>query len=258
MPDLYVQPRPAPISVGSLAGKTAFVTGASRGVGAAVALLLADAGCAVVVHYRSKVARAEQVAQEVRRRGGRALTVGADLTDAGAVGGALDRVRDAFGALDALILNASGGMEKNAPSGYSLRLNRDAQRDLVERSMPRMAPGGRYLFVTSHWAHFHGELPVHPAYEVVAVGKKAGEVAVREMVPELTVRELGLVVVSGDMIEGTITPKLLARIDPDLKNERQVKPRRLPTTEEFAQVVVDAAFDPALASGTTVFVGEGH
>lgn len=108
----------------ALCGKTALVTGASRGIGAAVALGLARSGANVVINYRSKSARAERVAQEVVSVGRRALLAQADITVAADTERMMNEVRDAFGSLELLILNASGGLEKDKPANYAMRLNR--------------------------------------------------------------------------------------------------------------------------------------
>src|SRR5690625_7295724 len=65
----------------ALAGRTAVVTGSSRGVGAATAKLLAGMGANVVINYRQKAPRANKVVTEIEAAGGRAVAVGADLTD---------------------------------------------------------------------------------------------------------------------------------------------------------------------------------
>jgi 3-oxoacyl-[acyl-carrier protein] reductase len=61
--------------------------------------------------------------------------------------------------------------------------------------------------------------------------------------------------VSGDMIEGTITPKLLNRTNRGLIEFRREQAGRLPTVEEFGQAIAEAAADPNLQSGATVYVG---
>jgi len=247
---------PDPQAPSPLAGKTVLVTGASRGVGRAAALFLAERGATVVINYRSKARRAEQVAEEVEAKGGKAFIVEADVTDFASVDAMYGKVKDELGGLDVLILNASGGLEKDAAPDYAMVLNRDSQVNLVKSALPVLNPGARIVFVTSHLAHFHGEKPVMPEYEPVAASKKAGENALRAMIPELTERGFSLVVVSGDLIDGTITPKLLQRSRPGIiEARRQEAGGWLPTTEDFATAIVDAAGDGALATGDIVYVG---
>lgn len=119
-----------------------------------------------------------------------------------------------------------------------------------------MPPGGRVVFVTSHWAHLYGQKPVYPGYEPVAASKRAGEDALRVRLPELEARGLSLVVVSGDLIEGTITPKLLERSSPGLIRARREQAGTLPGVEDFAAAIVAAASDAELTNGATVYVGE--
>jgi 3-oxoacyl-[acyl-carrier protein] reductase len=95
--------------VNRLAGRTAFVTGSSRGIGAAIARKLAADGARLIVHASSDPTRAEMVADEIRMQGGTADVITGDLT-AGET--AADLVRQAFSfhdALDVLVLNAGGG-----------------------------------------------------------------------------------------------------------------------------------------------------
>ena len=89
-----------------LAGKTALVTGASRGIGAAIALALAEAGAAVAINYRERRDEAERVAETIRRGGKRALTVRADVSARDAVAAMIDLIAAELGAIDVLINNA--------------------------------------------------------------------------------------------------------------------------------------------------------
>lgn len=238
-----------------LTNKIALVTGASRGIGAATARLLAERGADIVINYRSKGPRAEGVAATVQAAGRRALLAQADVTQQADIDGMVAAVREMFGRLDLLVLNASGGLEKDKAADYAMLLNRDAQAQLVDSFVPLMPHGSRIVFVTSHWAHFYGEKPVYAGYEIVAASKKAGEDALRARMTELTRRGISIVVVSGDVIEGTITPKLLERMEPGLLHARREQAGTLPTVEEFADAIVEAAFNHDIHSGDTVFVG---
>lgn len=236
-------------------GRVALVTGASRGVGAIVARMLGEHGVHVAVNYRDKARRAEQVVSEVERAGVRGLAVQADMTDAGSVGSMLATIDATFGRLDLLILNASGGLEKDVPDDYAIRLNKHAQVGLVEAALPMMSSGGRIVFVTSHLAHFHGTKPVMPEYEIVASTKKAGEEALRAIIPRMTATGVSFVVVSGDLIDGTITPRLLNRLRPGVIDSRRQEAGWLPTSEDFARVIVTAALAEHQETGATLFVG---
>ena len=72
-------------AAGALGGRTALVTGASRGLGRAIALRLAAAGAAVAVNYRERAEAAEAVVREIEAQGGRALAVRADIADGAGV-----------------------------------------------------------------------------------------------------------------------------------------------------------------------------
>jgi 3-oxoacyl-[acyl-carrier protein] reductase len=255
MVDLYVRPPLQPLQKDALTGKIVLVTGASRGIGAVTARVLAHMGAQVILNYRSKGARAEKVAAEIEAAGGKACTVQCDITVSLEIDSMLDQIQTKFGYLNLLILNASGGLEKDKGEDYSMLLNCTAQLDLVKKGFPLLQPSGRVIFVTSHLAHFYGEKPVYPGYEPVAVGKLAGEKALRAMIPELASREIALIVVSGDMIDGTITPKLLNRTNRGLIDFRRGQAGRLPSVEEFGQAIAEAAADPNLQSGATVYVG---
>lgn len=236
-------------------GRIALVTGASRGVGAATARMLAGRGADVIVNYRSKARRAEEIAGDVRQAGRRAVAARADLTDPDESASMFAVVRERFGRLDLLVLNASGGLEKDRDEDYAMQINLTAQTRAVDLALPLMPEGGRVVFVTSHLAHFYGKRPVYPGYEPVAASKKAGEDALRSRIPELSARGVSLIVISGDVIEGTITPKLMERQSPGLLAARRRQAGRLPTVDDFARAVVDAAEDAGLTSGATVFVG---
>ena len=90
----------------TLAGKTALVTGGSRGLGRAIALRLAREGAAVGVNYRERAQDAEALAAQIRQAGGRALPVGADVGDARAVQSMVEKVQRELGPITVLVNNA--------------------------------------------------------------------------------------------------------------------------------------------------------
>ncbi|MET2012713.1 SDR family oxidoreductase [Microbacterium chocolatum] len=238
------------LPVDSLKGRVALVTGSSRGIGADTARYLAEAGADIVINYRNKAPRAQKLADELRGLGVRVLVVGADLTDATSVQQMFAEVEREFGSLDILVLNASGGMEAGMADDYALALNRDAQVRVLETALPLLSAGSRVVFVTSHQAHFIRTTPTMPEYEPVALSKRAGEDALRERIPALTERGIEFVVVSGDMIEGTITATLLERANPGAIASRRESAGKLYNVSEFAAEVARAALDPVPADNT--------
>ena len=252
----------APIALGSLSGKTALVTGSSRGIGADTVRYFAEAGANVVINFRNKAPRAEKLAAQLRELGVEALVVGADLTDPESVQALFAEVQRTFGSLDILVLNASGGMEAGMGEEYALKLNRDAQVNVLESAVPVLAGDARVVFVTSHQAHFIRTTPTMPEYEPVARSKRAGEDALRELIPALGEKGIGFVVVSGDMIEGTITATLLERANPGAIASRRESAGKLYNVGEFAAEVALAAVEPIpadhtrLIGDTSSFAGE--
>ncbi|MFS2281223.1 SDR family NAD(P)-dependent oxidoreductase [Microbacterium esteraromaticum] len=238
------------LPAGSLDGKVALVTGSSRGIGADTVRYFAEAGADVVINFRNKAPRAEKLATELRALGRRALVVGADLTDPASVSSMFDRVREEFGRLDVLVLNASGGMESGMAEDYALKLNRDAQVNVLQTAEPLLGDGARVVFVTSHQAHFIRTTPTMPEYEPVARSKRAGEDALRELIPGLAEKGIGFTVVSGDMIEGTITATLLERANPGAIAGRRESAGKLYNVSEFAAEVAKAAVEPVPADNT--------
>ena len=89
-----------------LEGKTALVTGASRGIGKAISLALADAGAAVVIGYRERGSSALEVAEAIARNGAKAIVARIDVRDRGSVRAAVAEAEKAFGGVDILVNNA--------------------------------------------------------------------------------------------------------------------------------------------------------
>src|SRR5687767_3891017 len=93
-----------------LGERVALVTGGSRGIGKAIAISLADAGAAVAVNYREKAAEAQAVAEEIRRNGGKAMAIAADVSKADEVARMMAAVERALGSVDILVNNAGVGL----------------------------------------------------------------------------------------------------------------------------------------------------
>src|SRR5258708_1981406 len=89
-----------------LTGKVAIVTGASKGIGAAIAIALAEAGAEVAVNYSSGKTGADRVISEIIGSGGKAVAIRADVSRAGEVKRMFEETQKSFGSIDGLVNNA--------------------------------------------------------------------------------------------------------------------------------------------------------
>jgi 3-oxoacyl-[acyl-carrier protein] reductase len=143
-----------------LSGKTALVTGASRGIGRATALALAQAGAQVLVHYGNSEKEADAVVAEVRNDGGRAEKVGADLRQAEGPHALARKVRAIVGdRLDILVANAgiskAASIEDTKVEDFDnlFAVNVRAPFFLVQQLLPALCKGSTIIFTSSLAAH---------------------------------------------------------------------------------------------------------
>jgi len=154
-----------------LTGKTALVTGASRGLGRASALKLAQAGAQVLVHFSSGAEDAERVVGEIRKGGGRADAVGVDLSATDGPHRLAKRTREIIGdRLDILVVNAgvskSATIEDTTIEDFDrlFALNVRAPFFLVQQLLPILGKGASVVFVSSLAARaVVGTLPAYAA-----------------------------------------------------------------------------------------------
>ena len=150
---------------GHLGGKVALVTGASSGLGGAIADRLSRAGANVVVHYGGARDGAEAVAKRVRANGAQAHLAAADLADAAAIPRLLDEARAAFGGLDILVLNAGAPLLVKPLADTTVEeydrlfaVNARATFLLLKHAAGALRDGGRVVgFSTPYVAHAEAE-----------------------------------------------------------------------------------------------------
>jgi 3-oxoacyl-[acyl-carrier protein] reductase len=171
--------------------KIAIVTGASRGIGAAVAERLARDGFTVVVNYSGDAAPAEALARKIEGKGGRALTAKADVSDPQAVRGMFDAAEAAFGGVDVLVNNA-GIMALSAFADTSdeaferqVNVNLKGTFNTLREAAKRLRDGGRIINFSSSVVGLF-----QPTYGVYAATKAAVEAMTSVLAKELRGRTI--------------------------------------------------------------------
>ncbi|NNC86921.1 MAG: SDR family oxidoreductase [Akkermansiaceae bacterium] len=185
-----------------LAGKIAFITGASRGIGRAIALKLAGAGCDVAMAYYNSHEEAEAVCEEIRGMGRRALAVQADVADPGSLAEGFAAFREEFGRVDIVVSNAALGVLK--PSLEMTRkhfrkcmeTNALALNSLAQNAVPIMGAGGSIIGISSL-----GSERAIPHYTFIGASKAALEAIARGLAQELGPKGIRVNIVSAGVVD---------------------------------------------------------
>ncbi len=174
-------------------GKAAIVTGSSRGIGAATAKRLAQDGYAMVVTYERSRDAAADVVQEIEAKGGRAIAVQGDVSDASAVTRLFDSVERAFGGIDVVVSNA--GIMRLAP--FSQMTDADFTRMIdvnvkgsffvLREAARRVRDGGRIIALSSSITLLRS-----PTYGPYAASKGAQELFTNVLAKELAGRRISV------------------------------------------------------------------
>jgi len=155
--------------VPDLAGRVSLVTGASRGIGRAIAIALAGAGSDVAINCRSRIEEAKRVAAEVTALGRRATVVQADVTQASAVAAMVADIGSVLGPIDVLINNAGIGLRRGiddlteADFDETIAVNLKSAFLCTQAVLPHMRAGkwGRIVNISSGAARGAGSIGLH-------------------------------------------------------------------------------------------------
>jgi 3-oxoacyl-[acyl-carrier protein] reductase len=243
----------------TLSGKTALVTGASRGIGRASALALAAAGAQVLVHYGSSASEAEAVASEIRKAGGRANIVAADLATADGAHKLARQTRAIVGdRLDILVANAgvskAATIEETTVEDFDklFAVNVRAPFFLVQQLLPILLRGSSIVLISSLAAH--ASVGTLPAY---AATKGAIDTLVKHFASALGERGIRVNAVAPGVVETDMSNFIKTEAGRDFTIGMQAL-KRLGQPDDIAGVVAFLASNAARwITGDTVRVDGG-
>lgn len=238
-------------------GRTAIVTGSSRGIGKAVAQQLAADGFAVVVNYAGNAAEADKVVAAITDAGGRAIAVQADVADETAVAALFDRAEQAFGGID-VVVNSAGIMVMGTVADFRLedldrmhRINIRGTFVVNQQAARRVRSGGAIINLSTSV-----ERQALPGYAAYAASKGAveaiGLILARELRGrDITVNTVGPGPTATDLF---LTGKDEATID---RLSRLNPLERLGTPDDIAEVVSFLAGRTRWINGQVIYANGG-
>ena len=235
-----------------LKGRTALVTGGSRGIGAAVCRLLAEAGAAVATNCRERIGKAEQLADEISQRGGRAIAIAADVSQREAVSGMVERVTAELGPIDILVNNAgiaiTRGIDDLSEEDFdrTILVNLKSAFLCTQALLPSMRTRkwGRIVNISSGAARGAGSIGPHYNASKAGMEGLTRGYAARLVKEGITVNAVAPSLIETDMMSGN--PQLVSRIPLC----------RFGTAEEVAKAVM-LLVDNAYMTGQTVSLSGG-
>jgi NAD(P)-dependent dehydrogenase (short-subunit alcohol dehydrogenase family) len=192
----------------TLAGKRALVTGASRGIGAAIAKALAAEGADVAVTYEKSADSAAKVVDAIKASGRKAVAIQADSADVAAVQASVDKTVAALGGLDILVNNAGilrvAGLKEMSLADIDALLNVNVRSPIVasKAALPHLGKGGRIITIGSYFAD---RVP-SPVLGVYAASKSALIAFNKALARELGPKDITVNLVQPGSIDTDMNP----------------------------------------------------
>ena len=193
-----------------LGGHVALVTGASRGIGAVIALRLSESGAAVVVNYRERAEDAEAVVAKIKASGGRAIAIAADVSQAASVTKMVEQVSSVLGPIDILVNNAGiaivRGVDDLSESDFdrTLLVNLKSAFLCTQAVLPgmRARQWGRVVNITSGAARGAGAIGPHYNASKAGMEGLTRGYAARLVKEGITVNNVAPSLIETDMMKG--------------------------------------------------------
>ena len=240
-----------------LSGKRALVTGAARGIGAAIALKLAEDGADVAITYEKSAEKAETVAAEIRAMGRKAIAIQADAASAVAATATVERTVAEFGGLDILVNNAgilfAGDFSTQPLEEIDLQLNVNVRGVflITQAALKHIPDGGRIISIGSN----AGVSVPFAGIAVYAATKSALESFTRGLARELGPREITVNLVRPGPIDTDMNP-VDGALAPAIMTKLSIA--RYGKTREVADAVAFLASPgAAYITGSGIFVDGG-
>jgi 3-oxoacyl-[acyl-carrier protein] reductase len=224
----------------NLTNKTALVTGASRGIGAAIAKRLAAEGASVAITYSKGAAAAAQVVKDIESAGGKAIAIQADATDAKAVNAAVEKTVKAFGRLDILVNNAGTAIPKPFEEATLEELDTVIDLNLrgvfiaTQAALKHLPDGGRIISIGS----CVGERNMTPGLAAYAATKGAVKMFTQGLSREVGPRGITVNTVQPGPIDTDLNPAAGDWATPQIANTAL---KRYGHVEEIAAMVAFVA-----------------
>ncbi|WP_414642357.1 SDR family NAD(P)-dependent oxidoreductase [Bradyrhizobium sp.] len=234
-----------------LKDKVALVTGASRGIGAAIAVALAEAGAAVAVNYRERADAADALVADLNKAGHRAIAVAADVSQAASVARMIEHIRSTLGPVDILVNNAGiaivRGVDDLTEDDFdrTITVNLKSAFLCTQAVVPSMRAKkwGRIVNISSGAARGAGAIGPHYNASKAAMEGLTRGYAARLVKDGITVNAVAPSLIATDMMSGRT--ELAARIPLG----------RLGHPEEVAQAVLMALGNDYMTGQTIVLNG---
>jgi enoyl-[acyl-carrier protein] reductase III len=245
----------------NLKGKTALVTGGSRGIGRAIALKLAEAGVDVAINYLRNRTAATETIREIEKAGVRAHAIRANVGHYDNIEVMVTELEREFSALDILISNAASGVLKPALElterhwRWTMDINAGTLLPLAQRCLPLMEKkGGNIIAVSSL-----GSIRAIPNYTAVGASKAALESVIRHLAVELAPLGVSVNAVSAGVVDTDALKHFPNREDMLQHSLEKTPSGRLTTPEDVANIVLFLCSDLAeQIRGQTIIIDGGY